>query len=58
MPKGYVTFTLDVRDEARLFEYIQAATPSVLDGAGKCVTRAEADHQCSTGATMRLWRKI
>ena len=37
MPKGYVTFTLDVRDEARLFEYIQAATPSVLDAGGNVI---------------------
>lgn len=34
MPKGYAIFTLDVHDEARLFEYIQAATPSVLAVGG------------------------
>jgi uncharacterized protein (DUF1330 family) len=37
MPKGYAIFTLDVRDEARLFEYIQAATPSVLEAGGNVI---------------------
>ena len=34
MPKGYAVFTLDVHDQARLFEYIEAATPSILEAGG------------------------
>jgi uncharacterized protein (DUF1330 family) len=37
MPKGYATFTLDVRDQARLFEYIEAATPSILEAGGNLI---------------------
>jgi uncharacterized protein (DUF1330 family) len=37
MPKGYAIFTLDVRDQARLFEYIEAAMPSILDAGGNVI---------------------
>ena len=37
MPKGYAVFTLDVRDQARLFEYIEAATPSILEAGGNVI---------------------
>jgi uncharacterized protein (DUF1330 family) len=34
MPKGYAIITSNVRDQTRLFEYIQAATPSVIEAGG------------------------
>jgi uncharacterized protein (DUF1330 family) len=37
MPKGYAVFTLDVHDQARLFEYIEAATPSILEAGGNVI---------------------
>jgi uncharacterized protein (DUF1330 family) len=37
MPKGYAIFTLDVRDQTRLFEYIEAATPSILEAGGNVI---------------------
>jgi uncharacterized protein (DUF1330 family) len=43
MPKGYAIFTLDVRDQARLFEYIEAATPSILEAGGNLVVAGAPD---------------
>ena len=43
MPKGYAVFTLDVRDQARLFEYIEAATPSILEAGGNVIVAGAPD---------------
>jgi uncharacterized protein (DUF1330 family) len=40
--KGYVVFTLNVRDEARLFDYIQAATPTLLKAGGNLLVAGPA----------------
>jgi uncharacterized protein (DUF1330 family) len=43
VPKGYAIFTLEVRDQARLFEYIEAATPSILEAGGNVIVAGAPD---------------
>lgn len=35
MPKGYVIFTVDVDDRAQFDEYVQNATPTVMQHGGR-----------------------
>lgn len=37
MPKGYAIITSNVRDQTRLVEYIEAATPSVIEAGGNLI---------------------
>ena len=42
MPKGYVTFTEDIRDEAQINAYAQQAIPTILQAGGQVLVADDA----------------
>ena len=42
MPKGYVIFTEDIRDEAGLGVYAQQAIPTVMQAGGRVMVADDA----------------
>jgi len=42
MPKGYVTFTEDIRDEAQINAYAQQAIPTILQAGGRVLVADDA----------------
>jgi len=42
MPKGYVIFTEDIRDEAGLNVYVQQAVPTILQAGGRIIVADDA----------------